>query len=228
MDTTHWNKRLFDLPWSITLLTFSQHVNIRRFIAIATGDCVISMSVNRSQMDTKPKICDTRTWKKLFISRHIHYQHDTLVPSLYQCVEIRSIEVSWRLSQPFPRLVGQHLRISNVLDRFLASCEPLYVTYTSHHKEETFYYEYPLYWVILHTKNGQQNAALRSILLKDGRHFDYWNQPLNIHIRVCYLDCHESELCYYLVIHVERLLRLLQLFAFHLWPIYWISLLFIG
>jgi hypothetical protein len=43
-------------------------------------------------------------------------------------------------------------------------------------------------------------------------------------VRLCYLDCHEAELCCYLVIHTETLLRALQLFYFHLWPIYWLSL----
>jgi hypothetical protein len=41
---------------------------------------------------------------------------------------------------------------------------------------------------------------------------------------VCYLDCHEAGLCCYLVIHIENLLRPLQLFYFHLWPAYWLSL----
>jgi hypothetical protein len=40
-----------------------------------------------------------------------------------------------------------------------------------------------------------------SVLLKHGRHFDYWNQPLNMHMRVCYLDCYEAGLCCYLVMH---------------------------
>jgi hypothetical protein len=39
--------------------------------------------------------------------------------------------------------------------------EQLYATDTSRHKQETFLYEYPLHWVILPTKNAQQNAALR-------------------------------------------------------------------
>jgi hypothetical protein len=41
---------------------------------------------------------------------------------------------------------------------------------------------------------------------------------------VCYLDCHEAGLCCYLVIPIENVLRPLQLFYFHLWPIYWLSL----
>jgi hypothetical protein len=51
-----------------------------------------------------------------------------------------------------------------------------------------------------------------------------WNQPLNMSMRVCYLDCHEARLCCYLVIHIETLLHPLQLLYFHLWPIYWLSL----
>jgi hypothetical protein len=37
--------------------------------------------------------------------------------------------------------------------------------------------------------------------------------------------CHESGLCCYLVIYIETLLRPLQLFHFHLWPVYWLSFL---
>jgi uncharacterized membrane protein len=65
----------------------------------------------------------------------------------------------------------------------------------------------------------QQNAAL-SIILKYGRHFDYQNQPLNMRMRVCYLDCHEAGLCCYIVINLENLLLPLQLFYFHLCHIY--------
>jgi hypothetical protein len=54
------------------------------------------------------------------------------------------------------------------------------------------------------------------ILLKHIRHFDYWNQPLNMRMRVCYQDYHEAGLCCYLVIYIGNLL---QLFYFHLWPI---------
>jgi hypothetical protein len=47
-------------------------------------------------------------------------------------------------------------------------------------------------------------------------------------IRVCYLDCHESGLDCYLVIYIEKLLRLLQLFYFHLWPIYRLCLVLVS
>jgi hypothetical protein len=112
-----------------------------------------------------------------------------------------------------------------ISETFATNCEPLYVTSTSHRKNEKFLYEYPLRWVLLLTKNTHNWMLLfDSTLLKHGRHFDYWNQPLNMRIRVCYLDCLEAGLCCYLVIHIENLLLPLQLFYFHLWPICWLFL----
>jgi hypothetical protein len=67
-----------------------------------------------------------------------------------------------------------------------------------------------------------------SMLLKHGRHIDYWNQPLNMRMRVCYLDSHQAGLCCYLVIHIENLLHSIQLFYFRLCPVYWLSLVGIG
>jgi membrane-associated PAP2 superfamily phosphatase len=43
-------------------------------------------------------------------------------------------------------------------------------------------------------------------------------------MRVCYLDCLEFGLCCYLVIHVENLLYSCHLLCFHLWTVYWLSL----
>jgi hypothetical protein len=40
-------------------------------------------SVNRSQMDIKPKTCDIRTWKKLVFLGISSINIDKLVPSLY-------------------------------------------------------------------------------------------------------------------------------------------------
>jgi hypothetical protein len=54
---------------------------------------------------------------------------------------------------------------------------------------------------------------------------DYWDQPLKMRTHVCYLDCHEAVLCCYLVISIENLLCPLQLFYFHFWPVYWLSLI---
>jgi hypothetical protein len=84
-----------------------------------------------------------------------------------------------------------------------------------------------LYMNILCTECfGPQKAHYRTLLLgntllKNGRHFDNWNQPLNMRMHVCYLDWQEAGLCCYQVIHIGNLVRPLQLFYFHLWPIYW-------
>jgi hypothetical protein len=159
-------------------------------------------SVNRSQMDIKRKTCDIRTLKKyLFLDMS---DIDTLVPSLYQCVETSSIEIIWLLSTS-----------SSSAKHLPASCEPLYVTNTSHRKQETFMNIFV--WSFLPTKKTHNRTLLfGSIPLKHGLHFDYWNRPLNMYMRVWYLDCHEAGLCCYLVIHIENLLRPLQLFYFHL------------
>jgi hypothetical protein len=61
-----------------------------------------------------------------------------------------------------------------------------------------------------------------NILPTHSHHSAYWNQPLNMHMRVCYLDCYETGLRCYLVIHIENILGPLQLFYLHLWPIYWL------
>jgi hypothetical protein len=100
------------------------------------------------------------------------------------------------------------------------------------------------------TRNRTQ--LLFSTRLKHGRHFDYWNQPQNMRMLsfflslfafcqsiqdptklldiesvILELDCHEAGLCCCLVIHIDNLLRPLQLFYFHLWPIYWLSFILI-
>jgi hypothetical protein len=75
-------------------------------------------------------------------------------------------------------------------------------------------------------KAHNRTLLFGSILLKHGRHLDYWNQLLNILMLGFYLDYHEAGLCCYLVIHIGNILRPLQLFYFHLWPIYWLALVF--
>jgi hypothetical protein len=83
-----------------------------------------------------------------------------------------------------------------------SSCEEFYAINTSNRKQEIFLYEYPLQWVLLPTETHNRTLLLDSTLRKHCRHFDYWNQPLNMCMRVCYLDCHEAGLCCYLVIHI--------------------------
>jgi hypothetical protein len=107
--------------------------------------------------------------------------------------------------------------LSNFLETISRpSCEPLYATNISHRKQGIFLYGYPLHLVLLPIKNHNRTLLFGSMPLKHGRNFDYRNQRLNMRMRVCFLDCHEAGLCCYLVIHIETLLRPLQLFYFHL------------
>jgi hypothetical protein len=120
-------------------------------------------SVNTSQMDIKRKIYYIPTCKNpLFFdiySRNI----DTLLPSLYQSHETRSVQVFSLLSQLLLHVVKHHLRLSKALERiFRPRCEPLYATDTSNCKQETFLYEYPLYWVLFPTKKPHNRTLLFS------------------------------------------------------------------
>jgi hypothetical protein len=55
-------------------------------------------------MDIKRKKCDIRAWRKHLFLDVSATNTDTLVPSLYQCVETRSIELFRLLPQPLPHL----------------------------------------------------------------------------------------------------------------------------
>jgi hypothetical protein len=159
--------------------------------------------------------------------------HGNTLVQLLHYLSLTSCESDWTLPTAAQlllsqsqqgNLVGHQLRLSNVLERiYRHNCEPLYATNTSRRKQETFLYEYPLHRVLLPTKTHNRILLFGSTHLNHGRHFDYWNQPLHMRMHVCYLYCHEGGLCCYTVIYIENLLRPLQLFYFHFWPIYWLS-----
>jgi hypothetical protein len=158
--------------------------------------------------------------KKHFISRHppptlIHLSHRFISASKPEAYKSFDCCLGH-----FRTLVSTS---SSSAKRLPSSCEPLYATNTSPRNQETFLYEYLFHWVLLPTKTHNRTLLFGSTLLKHGRHFDYWNQPLNIGMKVCYIDCLEAGLCCYVVIHIENLLRLLQLLYLHLWPTYWPS-----
>jgi hypothetical protein len=82
----------------------------------------------------------------------------------------------------------------NVFERISwPSCDPLYATDITHHKQETFLYECPLHWVLLPTRNAQQRCSSVAHV-EHSHHFDHWNQSLNMRMHVCYIDCHEAGL----------------------------------
>jgi hypothetical protein len=132
---------------------------------------------------------------------------DTSFPSLYQCIQTRkhrslltAVLATFATRRASSATFERPERISRT------SCEPLYATNTSHRKQETFLCEYPLHWVFLPTETYIRTLLFSSTFLKEGRDFDYWTRPLNMRMRVFYLDCHEAGLCCYLVTDIENLL----------------------
>jgi hypothetical protein len=143
---------------------------------------------------------------KTYISRYQHW---------YTCPNALPVHrSSWLLSQPLPHLSFNLFAISETCAFLVYQTD---ATNTSHRKQETFICEYPLHWVLLFTKTHNGMLLFGNILLKHGRNFDYLIQPLNMRMRVCYLDCHEAGHFCYLVIRMENILRTLQL-------VYWLSL----
>jgi hypothetical protein len=175
----------------------------------------------QSHLDIKRKTCDIQTWKKkAFISWHILHQHWYTCPI---ALPVRRNQqrgslltvVSVTFAPPFqPR--HQRSVFHQFVNRFTRQTLP-----TVNRKHffmnilciESFY-----------QKKTHSRTLLFGSIPSKSRHFDYWNQYLNMRMRVCYLDCHEAGLCCYLVTHIENLLRPLQIFYFRLWPIYWLSL----
>jgi hypothetical protein len=164
-------------------------------------------SLNRSQMDIKLKIRDIRTWEK-----H-RYSCPVALPMR------RDPQVFWLLSQPFLHL---HFNLFVISDTF--ATELWTALRDKHRKQETFLYEYFCIVYFCQQTTHERNLLFGNALLKNGGHFNYWNQPLNMRMRIWYLDCQEAGLCCYLEIQIENLLRPLQLFYFHFSPIYWLSL----
>jgi hypothetical protein len=118
-------------------------------------------SVNRSQMDIKLKTCDIRTWMKHLFLDIFSTNIDTLVPLLYQCVETRSIEVFWLLSQSFPHIVGHHLRLS--WESFSTQLWTALRDKSFLRKQVTFLHEYLLHWVLLPTNTHNRTLLFGSL-----------------------------------------------------------------
>jgi hypothetical protein len=136
-----------------------------------------------------------------------------------QSVETRSIQFYRLLSQPISHVSFIIFNFRMSLREFLdpaagSSTEQALPTVSRKH----------LFMNILCPQRAQENAAFRYYTPQAQSPFDYWNQPLNMRMQICYLDCHEGGLCSFLMIHIEDLLLPLQLLYFHLWPIYWLSL----
>jgi hypothetical protein len=136
--------------------------------------------------------------EKTFISRHILHHHwytcPIALPVRQNLQHTSLLTVVSSISAPSFRPLRHERNLCHVSG---PSCEQLYATNTPLRKQETFLYEYPLHWVILRiTKTHNWTLLLGNKPLKHGRHFNYWNQALNMRMRVCYLDCHYAGLRY--------------------------------
>jgi hypothetical protein len=109
---------------------------------------------------------------------------NTLVPSFYQYLQTWSIEIFWLLSQllPYPLF---NLFISETFGTQLWTA----LHKSMSHRKQGFFFGISFALSNFSHKKKPHNRTLPfgSILLKHGRHFDYWNQPLNMRMRFCYL-----------------------------------------
>jgi hypothetical protein len=58
--------------------------------------------------------------------------------------------------------------------------------------------------------------------LKHGHHFDYWNQPLNMRMRVCYLHLSRSWTVLSSDTHRKPIMSIISVLL-PLWHIYWLA-----
>jgi hypothetical protein len=151
--------------------------------------------------------------EETFISRNLLHQHwYTLVPSLYQCVETRSIEVIWLLSQPLPQLRFD-LFIISVFSTFL---DPLVKCITRQTLPTINRAHIFMNILCVESFCPQKRATgvCFSVVYFSSMVVILTTETSLVSMRmpVYYLDCHEAELCCCLLIHIENLLRPLQLF----------------
>jgi hypothetical protein len=183
-------------------------------------------SVNRSQMDIKRKTHDIRTWKKknIYFST---YPPATLIHLSHSCKGASKTPAQ----KSFDCCLCHFRTCSGIICHFrtsLKECLDPVVNLFRRQNLHTINWKHFLMNILCIESSCPQKTHKRTLLfgstlLKHCRHFDYCNQPLNMRISLCYLDGHEAGLCCSLVIHIENLLHVLQLFYFHLCPIYWFS-----
>jgi hypothetical protein len=126
--TLYWFPSVLDIQSALSLQVFWQKM-CRNFSSLLMLHAHLispssilyygGESVNRTQIDIKHKTCDIRTCKKYLFLGLSSTNFNTLVTSLYQCVETRSIDVFWLLSQSLPHLRFETFVTSEMFAMFL-------------------------------------------------------------------------------------------------------------
>jgi hypothetical protein len=120
----------------------------------------------------KRKMCDIQTRKKHLLLDMSSTNIDILVPSLYQCVETRSIEVFWLLSQPLPHLRFNLSFISETFATFLDSVVNRFTRQTLPSVNRKHFFMNILALTPIAHRNAQQNAARRYFTPQAG--YPFW------------------------------------------------------
>jgi hypothetical protein len=139
-------------------------------------------------MDIKRKTYDILTWKKTFISRHILHQHWYTCPitlPVRRNPQHRSLStVVLAISAPGRIICDFRTSLREFLDPVVnrRTRQTLPTVNRKHFFMnflciETFCQQKTHYWLLVFGN-----------ILKQSRHFDYWNEPLNMRMLVCYLE----------------------------------------
>jgi hypothetical protein len=173
----------------------------------------------------KRKTCDIRNWKKHLFLDIFSTNTDTLVPSLYQCVETRSTEIFWLLSQPIPHLRFNLFVISETIATFLDSVLNRFTRQTLPPVNRKYFFMNILcIESFLSTEIAQQNASFR-YCTPQARSSFWLLKPASEHAHARLLPRLSCNWAVLLPSDTHKnLFRPLQLFYFHLWPIYLLSL----
>jgi hypothetical protein len=145
---------------------------------------------------------------KIFISRHVLHQYWYTCPIVFPVRRNLQNRSFWLLSQPLPHLRFNLFIISEIFATFLDSIVNRFTWQTLPNVNRKYFFLNILCIESMWPQKARNTTLLfGSTPLKNGRHFDYWNQPLNVFMRVCYLGFHEAGLFCYIVIHTENLLH---------------------
>jgi hypothetical protein len=140
-------------------------------------------------MDIKRKTCYIRNWERI-ISRQILQQRRHTCPIALPVRRNRQLTSRIIVVSHFRTWTDIICVFRTYLKEFLYPVVIRFRRLTLPTVTGIFIYAYHLHWGLLLTKTQKRTLLFCIALLKHGRYFDYWNQLLNMRMRVCYLGCH--------------------------------------